>query len=250
MAVPILEEFRVPALFLISSENLLSGQPYWFDRVIVPVQCARMTRLDLRELGLRNYRFRAGPPARRWDDIDHLLTDIKRVGDPNTPQVESVIAQVDRLSAGAVNADTYYRPMSISELGEMARSPYCHFGSHGHRHEILTRLHHGALIEALSHSKETLESVIGKPVQDLAYPNGEHDDAVVMAAHQTGHERAFVTTPRVFLPGADRLRIPRLLVGGYDSCGRLADRLGGILFSRSSGTPGKGPMPTRMGLEP
>jgi peptidoglycan/xylan/chitin deacetylase (PgdA/CDA1 family) len=230
LGVPVLEEFGIPALFFVSSENLVSRRPYWFDRVILAVQGTATTRLDLREYGLHEYRFRTGPASRRWDDIQRLLTDIKRLGDPGDAPVESVLERMDWLAAGAANRDLHYRSVSTAELVEMARSRHCHFGSHGHRHSILTRLDYSPLLEGLLRSKESLESVTGRSIGELAYPNGDCNDRVVMAAREAGYERAFTTAPDWFKVGTDVFRVPRLLVGGYDSRVKLGNQLGALLF--------------------
>jgi peptidoglycan/xylan/chitin deacetylase (PgdA/CDA1 family) len=230
LGVPVLEESGIPALFFVSSENLLSGQPYWFDRVVLAVQATRTTRLDLRKYGLEDFRFRAGNPSRRWDDIDRLLSGIKRLGDPGSPTVESVLQHLDELGKSAANCDPHCRPMSAAELAQMAGTGTCHFGSHGHRHDILTRLEHGDLLDGVLRSKRTLESITGRPVREFAYPNGDCNDQVILAVREAGYDRGFVTTSGVCEIGTDSYRIPRLLVGGYDSRRRLADQLGAILF--------------------
>ena len=230
LGVPVLEELSVPALFFVSTDNLLSRQPYWFDRVVQAVQASRTTRLDLRRHGLEEFRFRTGRPSRRWDDIERLLAAIKRLGDPGSPEVEGVLDELSHLGEEAVDGNVRHRPLSVRELSEMARRGCCHFGSHGHRHEILTRLPATDLQRSLTESRFHLESLTKRAISDLAYPNGDCSDQVLSAAQEAGYERAFVTKAGTYSNVGDRFRIPRLLVGGYDSRARLADRLGMLIF--------------------
>ena len=236
LGVPILEELRVPALFFVTSDNMLTGHPFWFDCVVLALQSNRLTRLDLREFGLADFRFRTGHPARRWDDIERVLTSIKRLGDAGSPAVDSVLRHLDDLAKSAPNGDPSLRPISVEEVREMARFGTCHFGSHGHRHDILTRLEHGPLLDSLEHSKQALESITGKPIRELAYPNGDSSDRVVQGLRESGYDRGFTTTSGVCESETDRYRIPRLLVGGYDSRRRLAGRLGEVLLRYAIGT--------------
>jgi peptidoglycan/xylan/chitin deacetylase (PgdA/CDA1 family) len=230
LGVPVLEEFDAPGLFFVSSDNMLTGQRFWFDRVVLAVQATRATRLDLRNYGLEDFRFRTGNPSRRWDDIERLLSSLKNLGDPGNPTVDSVLHHLDELGEGAAGCDPNLRAISATEVAEMAQNRLCHFGSHGHRHVILTRLEYSALLDSLVRSRQILEATTGKVVRDVGYPSGCCDPQVVLTAREAGYQRGFVTTSGVYEVGADCYRIPRLLVSGYNSGGRLADSLGELLL--------------------
>lgn len=222
LAVPILREYDVPALFFVSTHHLITGERFWFDRVVDGVQATRTTRVDLRQFGLRRYRFPARDDVRRWEAIQGLLSDIKRIGNPGTPAVNRVVDHLASLAEQDSRVTEWCRPLRVEELQEMASTGLCHFGSHGHRHEILTLLDEKPLNETLVNSRRILEGLLGVPVTDLAYPNGNHDDRVAAACREAGYERAFGVEPALLGRGHDPFRIPRLLVGGYDSAGQLA----------------------------
>jgi len=236
LGVPILEEFGVPALFFASTHHVLSGEPFWFDRIILPIQSGRVSRLDLTRFGLGTYRFSDGPPERRWEGIQRLLVDVKRVwtGRDLRPVLEHLASSASLVWDRA-------RPLSATELTAMAaRGGTCHIGSHAHRHEILTGADPRTVLGDLAESRQQLEELTGVGVYDLAYPNGNVDETVVAAARQAGFERGFTTEARsIRLPATALYRLPRLLVGGYDSAHRLGDRLGGILL-RALLRPGRG----------
>jgi len=70
------------------------------------------------------------------------------------------------------------------------------FGSHSMTHANLTRLDPTALDRELRGSLETLRAQSGVNwVAALAYPNGDHTDAVVRAARAAGYRAAVTTQP-------------------------------------------------------
>jgi len=76
------------------------------------------------------------------------------------------------------------------------------FESHSWRHADLTTLGFAACVDDLRHSRELLESVLGRPVRLLAYPRGRHDADVRLAAERAGYDYAFA------LPEAREARSP------------------------------------------
>jgi peptidoglycan/xylan/chitin deacetylase (PgdA/CDA1 family) len=226
LAADALEQFEAPALFFVSTHHAITGEPYWFDRVVTRIQAARLTRLDLSKLGLREYRFFAKDGARRWEGIQVLLTDLKRLGNASDPAVARVLDLLDsECGAQAEPHERWFRPINVSELKELATRRQTSFGSHGHRHEILTRLGDEALAESTFTSRHVLERLLNVTIDDFCYPNGDEDARVRNSCRQAGYRRGYVATPGVVSRQPDILRIPRVLIGGYDSA---ADVIGGI----------------------
>ncbi len=234
LGLPILEEHAAPALFFVSTHHAETGEPFWFDRVVTPLQAAGVTLLDLRDFGLRRYRFRGADGGPRWDDIQRFLVDLKRLGDPGDSSVDRVLGHLDRQygAAGAPYRERL-RPLRLEELRQLAASPLCHIGGHGHRHEIFTRLDAAALAAALSRSREMLREVTGTAPDDIAYPNGNHDERVIRACRDAGFTRGYTAAVGAVGSGFDPMRIPRILVGGYDSADALLRRIRGVLVSES-----------------
>jgi peptidoglycan/xylan/chitin deacetylase (PgdA/CDA1 family) len=79
-------------------------------------------------------------------------------------------------------------------------------GSHGISHAHLPALADEELRRELAESKESIESELGRPCTELAYPYGEHDQRVRGLARQAGYERAYALRAR----GDDPYAAPRL----------------------------------------
>lgn len=218
LAADVLAKRDVPAVFFVSTHHLMTGEPFWFDRVVTRVQVARLERLDLSRFGLQEYVFHETDGARRWDDIQRLLTDLKRLGNPDEAAVARVLTFLDsEYGSIAEPYDERLRPIAVTELQQLASRPQMFFGSHGHRHEILTRLTGDDLAENLSTSKRLLEQSLNRSIEDLAYPNGDHDFRVVDACSKAGYRHGYVTVSSVVSRSQEPFTIPRLLVGGYDT---------------------------------
>lgn len=65
------------------------------------------------------------------------------------------------------------------------------FGSHTVSHALLDQVTAAQLEIELCGSKETLESRLGKPVEFIAYPNGNYNEAVVTASQVCGYLGGF-----------------------------------------------------------
>ncbi len=218
LALPLLEQHRAPALFFISTHPMLEQRPFWSDLVLTPLQALRLERLDLTAFGFADYRFGPRDDARRWNDIERLLVDLKRVGNEDHPQVAAVLAHLEATHGAAVAGHLRrFRPLSASELQAMAGSPWVRIGSHAHDHVILTYLDGTDLTMNMSESRRLLTEITGTTPTDLAYPNGDWDERVAAAAESTGYTRTWTTRHALIRAGAPRLALPRLEVGGYDS---------------------------------
>jgi peptidoglycan/xylan/chitin deacetylase (PgdA/CDA1 family) len=247
LAAEVLEEADVPALFFVSTHHLITGEPFWFDRVVTRVQAARLIALDLSTFGLRHYRFFPDDGARRWDTIQVLLTDLKRLGNPDEPALKRILDFLDaEYGPTAEHYDARLRPLHVSELKQLANRPQAFFGSHGHRHEILTRLTDQALTDSVVTSKQILERLVNAAIVEIAYPNGDEDPRVRSICARAGYRRGFLTTVGMVPRTPDILGIPRLLVGGYDTARDILSGVNALLLATATNELFGGALARRM----
>ena len=113
------------------------------------------------------------------------------------------------------------------ELRELAASPLVTIGAHSHCHNILTQLPASAVAESLATSKQLLETWTGRPVRHFAYPNGDHDAAVISQVKSAGFESAMTTVARPWTRDDSPFTIPRIGVGRYDSAALFKAKVSG-----------------------
>jgi peptidoglycan/xylan/chitin deacetylase (PgdA/CDA1 family) len=218
LALPVLEKLQIPALFFLSTENIQTGDIFWFDRVITPIQVLKIASLDLTQVGLRKYEISAKDSTKRWDDIQVLLEDIKAKGNDTSYDVKRILAYFDeKFGDLLMTLLGDYRPLVEDEITAMRRSGLCYFGSHSHRHEILTYLSDEEIKNNLSKSKHYIETLLGERIDHFSYPNGNTDRRVSTLCRKHGFHYGYVTAQGLVTQNTDRMLIPRISVGGYDS---------------------------------
>jgi len=217
LGLPVLQRHGVPALFFISTRHMESGEPFWFDRLIRPIQQDRLAELDLRHLGMEVYSFCPADGAKRWDGIQRLLEDVKKLDENQDGTLVDHILGV--LHGDNHRSETFHaedRPLGRADIQKMQRSGLCYFGGHGHRHRILTKLVDDSLKEELQQSRTILESLLGESVDHISYPNGDTDGRVSDACRMAGYRFGYTVMPGRVGFAVDHFRIPRILVSGFD----------------------------------
>lgn len=236
LALPVLQRHSVPALFFISTWHMESGEPFWFDRLISAIGRYRLTELDLRHLGMEIYRFSLVEGEARWSGIQRLLEDVKKRDEEQDHRMVDLI--LDGLPGDSQHAAIFHendRPLNRDEVLAMRNSGLCSFGSHGHRHRILTQLDDDSLLEELQQSRSILENLLREPVVHIAYPNGNADARVRAACRLAGYRYGYTVAPGRVGPATDRFHIPRILVGGFDTPRRVVLKLARSLIALALG---------------
>lgn len=95
--------------------------------------------------------------------------------------------------------------MTWDELRDLVRRG-AEVGSHTVSHPHLPELSDADIRRELSESKQEIETELGRPCLELAYPYGEHDERVRAAARTAGYERAYALAG----PPGDPFAAPRL----------------------------------------
>jgi peptidoglycan/xylan/chitin deacetylase (PgdA/CDA1 family) len=218
LAMPILEKYNVPALFFITTENAESGELFWFDRIVTPIQQSKINRLKLSHLGLDNYNLPSAEGPERWAVIQTLLEDIKHQGNYTSSAVKGILRFFEE-EFGTFSKDTYsrLRPLTPHEIMTMSQSSLCSFGSHSHRHDILPLLSEPQIKANLEQSKEFLEDTVGTPIAEIAYPNGSTSTQVIELCKASGYKYGYMTTPGLVRQESPHFSLPRISVSGYDS---------------------------------
>jgi len=233
LGLPLLQRHGIPAMFFISTEHMESGEPFWFDRLIRPIQHYRLDGLDLHHLGMGVYSFSPVAGEKRWNGIQRLLEDVKKHDERQdgklVGQILETLHQNDHRSVTFHEED---RPLSRDEILAMQRSGLCCFGSHGHHHRILTNLGDDSLGKELQQSRSILENVLGEQIEHISYPNGNVDSRVVNACRFEGYHYGYTVVSGRISPEIDHYHIPRILISGFDSTASVFRNLArGLFFS-------------------
>jgi peptidoglycan/xylan/chitin deacetylase (PgdA/CDA1 family) len=197
-AFPLLRRYGVPATIFLPTDFIGSDRWLWSDR-----------------LGYLLHGSGDRRSTTRWDSIIERAKDLP----------DDVRERFLDVAAGATGLRVPHvrRFIDWDEAREMSRHSIL-FGAHSCSHAILTRLTAPRLDYELRRPLEVLvrQGVAHTPV--LAYPNGDHNPAVVAAAQRAGYSAA-VTTSAGIEPAspADLFRLKR--VGVHDDVSGSASSL-------------------------
>ena len=214
--LPLIDAVKVPVTIYVATGHIETQQPYWFDRLINALQVESEFSVDLRRFdGLDDYIFNRVRGGDNWLEYDRLLAGIKKL--PPSTYDDIVATIVQQTARHTPRHGPRLVPMTIDDLGRVARSPYITIGGHSHCHTLQTRLSPTARADSLETNRRLLREWTGQPVDHFAYPSGDLDDDVVAAVKACGYVSAVSTAHQVWRPGCDEFRIPRFGIGRYDA---------------------------------
>ncbi len=225
IAYPILKKFNVPALIFLPTHFIGRKELLWFDKVIYAIQSSGCNAIDLRKVGIGFIKLNGDDPASRWDKIEALLTKMKSL---ELQEREVVIQEITQVLKPDYSCADMFSFLEWSEIKEMVNSGLLSFGSHGHRHQILTQLPYEEVFEEIFTSAKILKKDIGVEPIFFSYPNGELNPQIVKVLKRAGFRYAFTTKEGSWEQDLDNYSIPRINIGGYDSMALFRAYLSGL----------------------
>jgi peptidoglycan/xylan/chitin deacetylase (PgdA/CDA1 family) len=169
LALPILEEYGVPAIFFISTDHVREQKCFWWD-VLYRERAAQ-----------------AASPAEIYREGIALKT-------LRTKQMEEILCHRFGPDAFEPRGDVD-RPFSETELRQFAQSPLVHLGNHTADHAILTNYPDDEVLAQISTAQRWLQEQTDKPILSIAYPNGAFTPAVIKLCGELGLKVGFTVQP-------------------------------------------------------
>lgn len=118
--------------------------------------------------------------------------------------------------------DGYY--LSSDQIEEMA-SYGIDFESHTVSHKKLDTLTYEEQLSELKNSKITLENLLNKKINTIAYPFGAYNEDTIKAAKEANYTLAFTTKYGNIHIGDSLLELNRIYVNTYDTMDTFKERL-------------------------
>jgi peptidoglycan/xylan/chitin deacetylase (PgdA/CDA1 family) len=193
-AAPILERTGVPAIVFVATDYIGSELCFWQERLarllFTAWEQGLAGRAYLQELG---YHSPSKDPARVRISIREFVTSVK-----SRPmrEIEDLLSTVEQklrdwgVTVSGLHGDRF---MSWDEVKQMTRNGRIAIGSHCCSHVPLTKLDQDSIVRELDRSRREIAQRTGAMVHDLAYPNGDWNDAIVALVRGAGYRLAFTT---------------------------------------------------------
>jgi peptidoglycan/xylan/chitin deacetylase (PgdA/CDA1 family) len=232
-AAPLLRHFGVPATVFVVSGAVKNGREFWWDElekiVFEPVGTSAM-----RQVTVFGRTFTWRPPehgAADWDEwqawtdetptpahgVYRELYGVLSVLPPEDRKV--LIEHLIQQAGVSPAARATHRPLSCTELRELAQTSGTDVGVHTVSHPILSRLFVDQQAQEVVQAKSELETITGKPMRQFSYPYGkrEHwDSNTVEVVRRAGFEYAYINEPGIAGASIDRFQVPRVIVPALD----------------------------------
>jgi peptidoglycan/xylan/chitin deacetylase (PgdA/CDA1 family) len=181
-ALPVLEQFGVPAVFFISTDHIRYEKAFWWDVVFREFRKRRRTDENIRDAIAAYKRFKTAA----------VEADLRlRFG-------ESALKPIGDLD----------RPFKSSELAEFAGRPLVFLGNHTKDHAILTNCCDAEVSEQIVGAQNDIFEMTGERPEIIAYPNGNASPLIQAIAWDAGLRLGIGTSP-----GKNRLPL-RIDAGG------------------------------------
>lgn len=206
LAVPVLDDLGVPAIYFVPGQPYLEGRPlavhriHWLRSQIEPSAFQRMLFSGCEELGVSASmaEVESGYEGKYfWDDektrkakylLNILLTEVEK------DRLLSLMEKQASLDGEVYFASLYMTPEQVEELGQRFA-----VGTHGYSHTPLARKNRLEIEEDIKRGLTALSPLCGSPVS-ISYPHG-YEGAISQAVFDTAKScglRLGFTTERSF----------------------------------------------------
>jgi len=160
-ALPILKQYKVPALFFISTDYVKQNKSFWWDalhrekfkRGILPQTISK--EINLLGKSMAN------------EEIE------KRVKDEFGEEALNPKGDIDR-------------PFTPSELRDLKKEKFVFLGNHTSKHPTLTSCSPDEAFSTIQDAQDDLYDITGEVPRYMSYPHGAYSDEVVKIAKQIG----------------------------------------------------------------
>jgi peptidoglycan/xylan/chitin deacetylase (PgdA/CDA1 family) len=230
VAAPILRNYRVPAIFNLSTDYIGGNQVLWPDEVFLRVLGWKGKVFPLPDG--RTGMFEGTDPNERSRIATQLEEKCKLLENDTRATYLEMLRAGSSLPDNAHEAEAY-RFLTWDDVRELSRQGF-EIGSHTASHPILSRVGNEQLENELATSKARIEKEIGKKCRVIAYPNGLLRDAgriVWDAAAAVGYKIGFMLRRGLATPRSP-MAINRINVPGNQPPEVFDARAGGTYLMR------------------
>ncbi|MDX5420695.1 MAG: polysaccharide deacetylase family protein [Hymenobacteraceae bacterium] len=231
-AVPLLEQYGLPATFFITSGNIGSTQAFWWDELeynlLFAVQlpssiCISINGVPVKEelggeaflsedLRQQHSRWKAceeAPPTKRARLFYRIWEQLRPL--PATAQQQE-LQKVRDWWGDKASPVPDCRSMSREQLQEIGKNPLFTIGAHTVSHPALA-YHEAAYQEQeLLRNQAYLQDATGSAADILAYPYGNYNEQTLALTASLGFSAALTTEARTVTRGSNLYRLGRFQV--------------------------------------
>lgn len=212
-AAPILEKYKIPAVFYICAGMVGTDKMFWVDQI---EDCFNLTSQSMIEIQL-DKRYQFDLTSARMKIV--ALDKVKQFCKNNTAKEKNrVLTELSDECAVIPNVthSINYEMMSWDEVITMDKNPLFTIGGHTLYHDIMTSQAITIVDEDAKETLALLEAKLGHPVCHFAYPEGQahhYSQSVINLLKKRGIICCPSAIEGINPPGADLFHLKRIMPG-------------------------------------
>lgn len=211
LALPLLEQYGIPATFFIVSGAVDADREFWWDELeqLILLAPEKPGREELESAGLP-------VPAINKNGREELYLALWQELQPwESGKRSETLLQLASAMEYDLKVRPSHRPVTGDELRRLAASPLVTIGAHTVRHPKLTELKTGVQEKEIQESKQRLEQLLRRDISLFSYPFGAYDDETPAIVKRSGLSYACSTEERVMAHSDDPLLLPRIHIDNW-----------------------------------
>lgn len=206
-ALPILEEYKIPATVFVATGNIDTTKEFWWDEIERIIFNSEKNCLN--EFGMELKLFTM---EEREEACYKIHPYIKKMNYKDRNIYLSELAQ----KQGCVAKRDYCHSMSSEQLRKLSQSSFITIGGHTVTHSCLALQSIEEQKYEIEHSKDSIENMIGKKLEVFSYPFGQQEDftdeTIKIAVH-SGYDKVFAAFSGITNVHYRNGYIPRINIG-------------------------------------
>ncbi|MEO6786936.1 MAG: polysaccharide deacetylase family protein, partial [Chthoniobacteraceae bacterium] len=231
-AKPLLDKHGIPATVFVTTGMIGADAEFWWDELGALLLESPVVSVDIRiRINGREHRWHLSGDASgspRWNVAMHACPTPRHAAyrelaplmrDLHFEQRDEILDTIAGQIGVPRSARPTHRCMTREELAALAGDGLIEIGAHTVHHPVLSTLPVEAQRDEIVRSRETLESILPRPVRTFSYPfgcEGTYTPATVRLIQEAGYHCACSNFEGLVRKRTDRYQLPRFLVRDWD----------------------------------
>lgn len=218
-AYPILKKYGLTATIFVTTENLTTGDIFWYDYIAYLILNSQIGEFTLDSIN-KNFVIEEDQSSRHAT-LSLLLAELKKC--PNESRLKAIQEMTDMFGGVYNDASdeikSLSRPFNWDNCREMHNNGI-EIGSHSVTHPILSKIDSKSQHYEIHQSKATIEKHLNTQIDAIAFPNGHTEDytqSVLREVKAAGYNYACTFNKGINkLESLDKFQIARLNIEPKD----------------------------------
>lgn len=187
-AYPVLREKRLPATVFVPVDYIETGRLFWQEELghLLRASCDKAAARPL----LQRYGWQRLADLSEPNRSEQIKQAVRAIKHLDNAELETLLAAFRAIADAPERGPDGY--LSGEQMRDMAAHDIS-FQSHACSHRMLPRLNDDEIQAEMRNSFEWLATRFDKAPIAIAYPNGDYDERVLVAARQAGYMLGFST---------------------------------------------------------